>query len=543
MTDDPFAHIDAGTAQPDPFAHLDAMAAQRQAQGETGNWSSRLGRLAQGAAEPLIGAAQLASHITGVGTSYMDRKAQEAEDFYQKSRQAAGYAPQDTDWWRVAGNVASPINFVPGAAIGRLGEAATLAGRVGQGALAGAVGSAVQPVSNITPANDYGAQKEAQLIAGGLTGGALGPAASAIGRGLIPEVAPEARALAGEGVRLTSGQMAGPGSWIKRLEDVGEKAPFIGGQIREAREQALTDFNRTAFNRALEPVGEKLPAEAIGHEAFNAAEDILSKKYSDIHPKLTLSRTTDFDNDLKNLFDEHAIDLVEPRQKQLMNFINKKITDRIDARGGVLEGEDIQKITSELAHQARKWAKATDPDQLALGEAFRDVRLAVNQALADQNPALAPELQSINAAWARLMTLQPAVASTASAARHGVFTPTQLETAVNQAASKRQMARGKAWGQDLAEAGKRLLPANIASSGTAERGATMDAISAILHGAVSPTTLLGMAAAPVLYSNPGQDLARRLMLGSTPQQVQYVNRLLSQYGPAIAGAGAGAMNQ
>lgn len=528
-----------------PYDQFDAPQSQAQAQADTGRWSSKVGRLAQGMSEPIVGAAQLAANVTGVGSSYMNRKAQELEDFYQKSRTAAGLKKDDWDYWAGAGNIASPINYIPGVA------AESVAARLGVGALskaalsgatAGGIGSAMQPVANISPTNDYGSQKEAQIATGGLGGALLGPAAGMVGKALVPEVVPAARTLAAENVRLTAGQSGGPGSWLKRLEDTGEKAPFVGSSIRERREEVLTDLNKAVYNGSkgvLEPVGEKIPSSIkAGHDAFKYAEDVLSKKYDDIHPNLKLERTGEFEKDLSDLFEEHSIDLVEPRQKQLLNFINKKITDRIDARGGVLEGSDIQKITSELAHQGRKWMKATDPDQRALGEAFRDVRLAVNSALEAQNPALAPELRKINTSWSRLMTIEPAVSATASAAREGVFTPTQLEMAVNKAASQRQMARGTAWGQDLAEAAKQVIPSNIGSSGTEERRSTMEMLGKLMHGAFNPGTggILGMAAIPLIYTRTGQDLLRRYMMRAPGELRQNIGK----YAPTVAGLGVSA---
>jgi hypothetical protein len=541
MADEPWNDY----ASAGPWSDYAPAVDQAKAQAETGAWSSKLGRLAQGAMEPIMGAGQLASHLTGVGASYMDKKTQEWENFYQKSRTAAGLGKDDWDYWAGAGNVASPINYVPGVAAERLGVAAAKygLGNLGRaavtGATAGATGSAAQPVTNISPDNNYWAQKGEQTATGGIGGALLGPAASMAGNALIPEVVPAAKKLAQEGTPLTAGQMGGPGSWIKRLEDVGEKAPIVGGTIRERREEALEGVNRVVFDKVLEPVGEKLPGNvAPGHEGFNWAEDRLSQKYNELHPKLTLKQDDALKTDLENLFDEHSIDLVEPRQKQLMNFINKKITDRIDERGGEIGGADIQKITSELAHQGRKWMKAVDPDQRALGEAFRDVRAAVNSALERQNPQFAQDLGHLNASWSRLMTIEPAIASTASAARQGVFTPTQLEGAVKRASSQRQMARGTAWGQDVAEAAKQVIPSNINSSGTEERRSTMAMLGSLAHGAFNPGTggIVGMAAIPLLYSKPGQALLRRYMMSVPPEASQLVGR----YAPTTVGLGVAA---
>jgi hypothetical protein len=533
---DPFSHLDSNT---DPFAHLDNIAA---AKAETGNWSSKLGRFAQGAAEPIIGTAQLASHLTGVGTGWIDRKAKAAEDFYQKSRVAAGIAPEDWDYWAGAGNIASPINVLPGGAAARAGALAGRAGLGGlgraavEGATAGGLGGLTQPV---TTGGDYGEAKEGQALAGAAFGAALGPAARIAAGSAVPAVAPEARTLAN--ADLTIGQLGGPGSWIKRLEDVGEKAPIVGGSIRAARERSVEGFNRTAYDWALDPVKKTVPTGTEpGHAMFVKAEGLLSDEYNKIHPKVSLVQDNQLAQDLLDVFSKHETDLVDSRQKQLLSFIDKKITNRIADHGGTIDGAEVQKITSELAHKGREWMRASDPDAKALGLAYRDVREVLNDAIERQNPAHAPQLQALNQAWSRLMVIEPAVASTASAARGGLFTPTQFELGVKAGAGKRQMARGTAQGQELAEAGKKLLPANIASSGTEERRSTMEALGALAGGHFGGLPgLLAMATIPVLYSEPGQRVARNLMMRS-PQQAQYINQLLQRYAPTAAGLGVAA---
>jgi hypothetical protein len=198
MADEPWNDY----ASAGPWSDYAPAVDQAKAQAETGAWSSKLGRLAQGAMEPIMGAGQLASHLTGVGASYMDKKTQEWENFYQKSRTAAGLGKDDWDYWAGAGNVASPINYVPGVAAERLGVAAAKygLGNLGRaavtGATAGATGSAAQPVTNISPDNNYWAQKGEQTATGGIGGALLGPAASMAGNALIPEVVPAAKKLA-----------------------------------------------------------------------------------------------------------------------------------------------------------------------------------------------------------------------------------------------------------------------------------------------------------------------------------------------------------
>lgn len=75
--------------------------------------------------------------------------------------------PKGTDWARLAGNVASPANFIaPTKALG----AANLATRIGSGLLQGAAVGAMQPATEKAP---YAGQKAAQALVGGVFGAGM----------------------------------------------------------------------------------------------------------------------------------------------------------------------------------------------------------------------------------------------------------------------------------------------------------------------------------------------------------------------------------
>lgn len=117
------------------------------------------------------------------------------------------------DWWRLAGNIASPINYLPGVGVGRATTAAQLAA---QGAKAGAIGGALQPVvAEGQEDSDFWKQKAGQVAAGAITGGiatpvvskAVGAAATGAQR-LADRVQRAARPVTPEQVRVAAANAA-----------------------------------------------------------------------------------------------------------------------------------------------------------------------------------------------------------------------------------------------------------------------------------------------------------------------------------------------
>jgi hypothetical protein len=184
-------------------------------------WNGLLGRDASGAgsvgmgmADPFYGQAQLGAHtpisagmpeVTGIDpqetaipketTETVDKAVREREARYTEGRRQAtpgindpevGMTPPDlgTDWYRLLGNVASPVNLATAAATpagGAVSKGLPLAQRfatgAGLGAGAGALGGASQPVTG----PNFASEKAKQIGAGGLGGAVVGPAASEVG--------------------------------------------------------------------------------------------------------------------------------------------------------------------------------------------------------------------------------------------------------------------------------------------------------------------------------------------------------------------------
>jgi len=497
-------------------------------------WSSKAGRFAQGMAEPLVGLGQLAAHVTGYGTETMDSAAQRLADLYAASRKEAGIGKEDWDYFAGAGNLASPINFVPGAAIGRVaGPAKTMLGMAGRGAAAGASYGATQPVTDLGKDQTYAGEKTGQILTGGATGGVFGPAAGMVAGAVKPKITEAAQKLLNEGVELTPGQMLG-GNY-KRVEDIAAKTPIVGSWIREAQNRSLESFNKAAGNRALAPIGESLPeGMKMGHDAMQHIEGKLGAAYEELHPKLKAQFDPDFHADIAAIDKasrQAGESLPAAQRKQLEDMINGVI-DRAGPNGtDVLTGETVHGVASSLGREAAGYASDPNFDNRKLGAALGSVKDAFDAMLERQNPEYAEELRRINKGYANYVRLRKAASSTASGAREGVFTPTQLNVAsaaMDKTAGRGASAKGQALLQDLAESGRQTLPAALADSGTAERMLTHGLMAG--HIAMSPQTAVLSALIPGLYSKVGLDFARKA-LTARPGGAQAISDVLRQYAP------------
>ena len=492
------------------------------------SWGNKATRFGLGTLEPAIGLGQLAAHATGYGAETMDTAANWVAQKEAQKKAEAGLTPENWDYWSGAGNILSPVNAIPGGAAAKVAGvgAKTLLGAAGRGAIAGTAYSAAQPVTNTQ--EDYWGRKGTQAATGAVTGAALGPATQIAGRVIKPAIDEGAQKLLDAGVPLTTGQLIGKSG--QRLEDIAAKTPFFGGAVREAQENALTGFNTAAANKALQPIGEKVPAGVKpGHDLFNYTEGKLSDAYDATHANMSARVDSQFGQEIAQEIADAPKNMADSRVKQFQAIVDD-IRDKFANNSGTLDGGQIQDIASKLKKQIRDYRFSPDADQRNLADSLNNVRESFEDMLMRQNPAQAPVLKNINLGWAHLMRLERATGSSASGAREGVFTPTRLLQADTQLAGRRGAARGNGLYQDIAEAGKQLLGSTVNDSGTPERLMTHGAVAGIASGHINPLSIIPGLALPLLYSQTGQN-ALRAALTRRPAGSETLSNILRQYGP------------
>jgi hypothetical protein len=405
----------------------------------------------------------------------------------------------------ITGKVASvgPLLAVPGTQ-----------GLAGAG-LVGSLQGALEPTAE-GESRGLNAAKGAVLNAGANLGLKL------VGKAIKPVVDSSVQKLVNSGVIPTIGQTIG--GYAKRAEDALTSVPIVGDLIKNAQKRSIEDFNTAAINRVLKPIGKSLEKDVEpGYQAVAKAHETVSNAYDELLPKMKASPDKDFLESLSSIKEATSL-LPEAQAKQFHTILDHVINKRMT--GDVATGDSVKLIQTELRQYAQKFSgKQNDANSQILGELLNDVKSSFDDLLSRQNPKLAGQLKNINTAYANLTRVERAAASTG--APSGVFTPSQLNTAVkakDTSLNKRQFSQGKALMQDLSEAGKNVLSQKIPDSGTAYRMLLPYALGggaayASDKGYISPGTALAVIATAGAYSKPGQ-LALKTLLTERPDFIK-----------------------
>ena len=238
--------------------------------------ATRTDRLIKGLQDPIEGGAQLLTNILPQGVvdagntfnnwladktglvakipdSGMNGLVKQREETYQASRAAAGET--GFDGYRLLGNIASPANLAIASKLPAAAATANTLGKMGYGALGGGLSALSSPVTD----GDFATEK-AKQTAIGLAGGFIIPG---VAGGLSSLISPAAstnanlRLLQSEGVRPTIGQTLG--GWANKTEEKLQSLPIMGDAIAAARARSTSGFEAATHNRALAPIGLKLP--------------------------------------------------------------------------------------------------------------------------------------------------------------------------------------------------------------------------------------------------------------------------------------------
>lgn len=443
----------------------------------------------------------------------------------QTREREAALRTDSIDWPRLAGNVLSPANAALAA---RLPAAATTAGRVVGGAGLGAVAGGLMPNAGTD------ADKLTQMGLGA-AGGALVPAITAgVGRVISPNASrnPQLDLLKAEGVRPTVGQALG--GVANKAEEKAISLPFVGDAIASARTRAAGDLNQAVANRALAPIGGKVPAGAQGREMVASVQSQLSDAYNKLLPKLTVKADQAFTQEVQSLRGMVANGSIDPNAaKTFQRILQNDVLGKFKGQQA-LTGQTMKAIESDLGQKIAQLGGSTDSDARLVADALREVQSSLRSLVQRSNPAQAAELRAINAGWANFKRLERAASYVG--AEDGIFSPAHLQSAVkalDRSKDKGKFARGDAFMQDLGDAGKSVLGAKVPNSGTADR--LMQA-GALGSGLVNPLIPAGLLAGAGAYSAPVQR-ALLAAVSSRPQSAQAVAGLLNRTAPMLSPAG------
>lgn len=459
----------------------------------------------------------------------VDQQVRDTEKAYQASRAASGES--GIDGYRMLGNIASPANL---ALASKIPAAASLAGRVGVGAATGAGFGAITPVGE----GNFADEKMKQVMAGGITGGVLPAIGSGLSRVISPNASKNAnlQLLKREGVRPTIGQALGGVS--NKVEERLQSVPLMGDMISRARTGANEQFEAAAFNRALKPIGQKLPPGLSGRDAIVHTENVLRDKYDDVLGKIgALKPDEQFNAKLDSLqgMVKKSMWPEGPRQKfdAMLNEVRQSLDDN-----GVMTSDAYKTLESSLGADLRKLTASTDTWDGKLAPAVKQMQEELRDMLRRQAGSHADELKAANAGWANFKRVQNAAAKVG--AEDGNFTPAQFANAVrvmDKSKDKGAFARGSALGQDLGDAGKAVLGSKVPNSGTPER-MFLGGGAALAGGvAINPAIPVAMGAGAAAYTGPVQ---RALVAAAStrPQSAEAVADIVRRNSKYLAGAAA-----
>lgn len=449
-----------------------------------------------------------------IGPDFNQAITQNEADYRQ--RQGGGIDAQ-----RIAGNVISPVN----AALAlKAPQAVSLTQRIVQGAGVGGAQSMAQPVTQ----GDYWQEKSKQGNAGAVVGGALPLIAAPIARVVSPRasVNPDVALLRSRGVEPTIGQTLG--GIPNKVEQKLTSALGVGDSIAAARHNAQSQFNRAVLNDTVESVGGRV--DGVGHDGVRQAGDMVSRAYDDALQGLrgvTLDR-----NAITQMNNLQAMsrNLSDANQRQFDRVMRNVLGSRLSPNNG-MAAETFKIVDSDLGKIA---SNVTDNE---LKNAFREAQGILRDTASRQNPEYARALRNADLAYAKLVRTEDAAKR--SAVGDGQFTPGQFLGSVKSNAALvrgRDFSRGTALGQQLGEAGQRVLGNTVPDSGTAGRLLTMGQGAAALSNLpmTAGATLGGMAAyTPVVQRALVNAATRRG--ASAPFTAEQIRKLAPVLNPLAIG--------
>lgn len=479
---------------------------------------SRMDKFAKGLRDPLDGGAQLLVNALPKGLvdagnkannwladktglvarlpeGGVDEQVRQGEREYAARRAAQGET--GFDGWRLAGNVASPVNIGLGAG----GAGVSMGARVGLGAARGAASAAVAPASS---GGDFWEEKRNQVLTGAAVGGVAAPVLGGLARIVSPNASKNAQLalLKREGVQPTIGQAVG--GRVNAIEEKLMSLPLTGDAIALARRSANSTFETAAINRSLSPIREKLPKGVSGREAIEYAEQKLGAKYDEVLTKIgAITPDQQFTTKVNSLTRMVQNSRIPDAEKAKFYMSLDKVNTAM-GQNGVIPSSVFKTLESDLGSTVRKLSGSQNVYDGEIAPAVKQVQQELREMLRRQAGSHAFDLAQANKGWANFKRVQRAASSVG--AENGNFTPAQLQNAVkalDKSKDKGAFARGSALGQDLSDAGKSILGSKVPDSGTAGRiGWGVGGGAAMMN----PALLGGAIGGAGLYLSPVQRL-------------------------------------
>lgn len=394
-----------------------------------------------------------------------------------------------------------------GAAIG--GVLAPVAGVVGDAVIEPVVGGAVQAFNRTL--RPHALVTQADEVAANMGNVLSDPRAQAV------------QTLTDNGVYLTSGQRAG--GLAQTVENLAQRAPILGTAIRGARNRGQESLNRAVGNRALDSIGEGIPANIpAGGETVSYVSGRLGQEFdraADMVPEI--SATPELREGVARVVAQ-ASDLPEAGRQQLAGILESRLT-RLDRP---LTGTQYRDVEREIGTLAAQYGASPDPAQQQMGIILSGVGEELRTHLGRVNPEAGEILRNASDGWADFVRMRQA--SVASGGRP--FSPGQLSTAVrtqDSSVAHGAVGRGEARMQDLSRAASTVMPDSYGNPGNADAAGWGGLGIGMLTAPVQTTGVaatLGAGALPYLAA--GRNVVERLPAAASRQGDNVIRRFVAR---------------
>jgi hypothetical protein len=409
---------------------------------------------------------------------------------------------------QLVGAVAAPGSMASGRYIAAAPSMLSAAGRgAGVGAMAGAAygaGSAEGPIESRLQGAQAGAMTGAvaggALSAGGrAVGGAID---GAMGRMMTGPRAQAVQTLRDNGVSVMPGQALG--GLPATLENLAKRAPILGPAVRGAAQRGEESLNRAVGNRALDAIGEGVPASVdVGGDMAAYVQQQLGAQFDRAYSMVPQFAPDDALGQGLARIGQQKTDLPPAMQQQFDNIIG----ERLARLGASPSGQQVGAIRTELNGLAAGYLRAQDPAQQGLGRMLTEVADELDGAVSRANPEAGRILSQARDGYGDYIRLERA--STAAGGRP--FSPGQLESAVRASdgsVRRGAVGRGEARMQDLSSAARMVMPDQFGNPGTAD-GVGLGAMG--VGALADPVTTTGVAAGLGVAATPYLMMGRRVV--------------------------------
>lgn len=385
--------------------------------------------------------------------------------------------------------------------------------------------------------------KSREGLQGGVLGGLLGKLTQA---GLKPNVSPELKTLQEMGMtRFTPGQLLADvpliGQGLQRAEQAATSLPLTGSMIRKGLQTTNEDFNRAMAQKVLDPIGVRIGKDVpAGRSLVDFLEDTIGTGYDTVASKIDFKNIIDpktkkstYDH-MMDRFTDIARDKTIGQQRIIFDEFDKTFLQAFQ-RKKHLNGNEFREIEKSLGNKAKAYMR--DPVLQDVGFALREIQEAMRNELAYQNPAVGKELRALHDAFKRYLRVERAASYIG--AQEGIYSPSQMQSAVKAVGGQRPFATGRAMFQPETQAALKVMGPTMPDSGTAGRQQVGDIVRTGLDlGAQVATTGAPLVASAGLY-NP---LAQKLLTNLATKRPQFMGPVQPFVSRGAAGLGGTTTN-